>query len=75
MNLTRHQTAEAFLARCRAELERKVPPLIAEGGYLPRIDHSVGADISLEHFRYYMQVLQELYGMGVSGGPRASQDR
>ncbi|HEY3396117.1 MAG TPA: uroporphyrinogen decarboxylase family protein [Armatimonadota bacterium] len=51
----------------RAELERKVPPLIAEGGYLPRVDHSVGTDISLENFRYYMQVLLELFGMEPAG--------
>jgi uroporphyrinogen decarboxylase len=52
----------------RAELERKVPPLIADGGYIPRVDHSVGTDISLEHFRYYMEVLLEIYGRGPAVG-------
>ena len=47
-------------AAIRAELERKVPPLIADGGYMPRVDHSVGTDISLENFRYYWEVLGEL---------------
>jgi len=46
----------------RKELEGKIP-LIKEGGYIPRIDHSVSSDISLENYRYYISVLKEIYGM------------
>ena len=48
-------------AAIRAELERKLPPLLADGGYLPRVDHSIGTDISLENFRYYVKLLWELF--------------
>lgn len=32
----------------------RLRPLIAEGGYLPAIDHSVSADISWDNYRYYL---------------------
>jgi len=40
---------------------KKVPPLIAEGGYIPKIDHSVPADVSLDNFRFYIDELKKLY--------------
>lgn len=46
----------------RREMSRKIPPLIEEGGYIPAIDHSVGADISLENYRCYVETLKEMYG-------------
>jgi uroporphyrinogen decarboxylase len=36
-----------------AEFQR-LRPVIAEGGFLPAIDHSVSADISWDHYRYFM---------------------
>jgi hypothetical protein len=41
------------------EVRTKVPPLIAEGGYIPRVDHSVGTDISLENYLFYFKQLRE----------------
>jgi len=35
-----------------AELARRLP-LVADGGYLPAVDHSVPYDISFENYRYY----------------------
>ena len=44
------------------ELERKVPALLREGGYIPRLDHqTVSADTSLENYRYYLKRLGEIY--------------
>lgn len=38
--------------------------LAAEGGYIPRIDHSVSSDIALEDYRFYIETLKELPGVG-----------
>ena len=43
-----------------AELERKVPPLVKEGGYIPCCDHSVPPDVSWQNFRHYRHRLTEL---------------
>jgi len=37
------------------ELRSKIPGLLAEGGYIPTLDHSFPPDISYENFRYYLQ--------------------
>ncbi|MCM8768665.1 MAG: hypothetical protein NC911_03150 [Candidatus Omnitrophica bacterium] len=42
----------------RREIESKLP-VIQEGGYIPRIDHSVSSDINLENYRFYLSFLQE----------------
>ncbi|MHB9025375.1 MAG: uroporphyrinogen decarboxylase family protein [Armatimonadota bacterium] len=47
----------------REEVMMKVPPLIAEGGYIPKFDHGVPPDVPFEHYRYYVQLMKELYGM------------
>ena len=39
-----------------AEIAR-LQPVIEEGGFLPAIDHSVSADISLANYRYFLQKL------------------
>lgn len=43
-----------------AEVERKVPPLVEQGGYIPCCDHSVPPDVSWENFRHYRRRLTEL---------------
>ena len=43
-----------------AELEAKVPALIAEGGYIPHLDHLVHYEMTLEAFLYYRRRLNEL---------------
>jgi len=44
----------------RRELEEKVPPLIADGGYIPLADGRVRADVSFENYTYYRELLQKL---------------
>jgi hypothetical protein len=44
-----------------AELAR-VRPLIAEGGYIPMLDHSCPPDISWPNYTYYMRRLAEVCG-------------
>lgn len=36
----------------------RLRPLIAEGGFIPAIDHSVSADISWDHYRYFIDAVQ-----------------
>lgn len=43
-----------------AELERLFP-LMCEGGFVPKIDHSVSSDISWDNFRHYIDKLRELH--------------
>ncbi|HPD16778.1 MAG TPA: uroporphyrinogen decarboxylase family protein [Planctomycetota bacterium] len=47
-------------AAIRAEMERVIPPLLAQGGYVPLADGRVRANVPFEHYRYYRQVLEEL---------------
>jgi hypothetical protein len=42
----------------RAELDRRLP-LVAEGGYLPAVDHSVPPDISLNDYHAYLDYQEE----------------
>ncbi len=43
------------------ELRAKVPLMLASGGYIPALDHTVPPDVSLENFRFYLECLR---GMG-----------
>ena len=45
-----------------AEVMSKVPFLLETGGYFPGLDHVVPPDISLEGFRYYLDLLREIGG-------------
>lgn len=36
--------------------------IIEKGGYLPSIDHSIGPDISLKNFKYYLDVKRKVLG-------------
>ncbi len=48
------------IARDRAAIERevmsKVPQLVADGGYIPTLDHTFPPDISYDNFNYYMDL-------------------
>jgi hypothetical protein len=46
----------------RNELEGKVPPLLAEGGYVPLADGRVREDITFSDYSYYRQLLKEIIG-------------
>lgn len=37
-----------------------IPPLIEEGGFIPTVDHSVPPDISLDNFKYYLELKRDL---------------
>jgi uroporphyrinogen decarboxylase len=42
----------------RAELARRLP-VVAQGGYIPAVDHSVPHDIAFNDYVYYQQLLHE----------------
>lgn len=53
------------VAKGKKEIEKEIlrkGPVIEEGGYIPRIDHSVSSDISLENYTYYINFLKKIYG-------------
>ncbi|MGI6704891.1 MAG: uroporphyrinogen decarboxylase family protein [Clostridia bacterium] len=52
------RTLAAGPAEIDAELAR-IRPLIEEGGYLPRLDHSVPPDVSFSNYCYYMNRLYD----------------
>ncbi len=49
----------------RREICEKVPPLIAQGGYVPLADGRVRNDIPWENYRFYRELLQEAVLGGV----------
>jgi uroporphyrinogen decarboxylase len=44
----------------RREIEEKVPPLLAEGGYVPLADGRIREDVSYENYVYYRELLQKV---------------
>jgi len=42
------------------EVEEKVPPLLAQGGYIPLADGRVRADIPFENYIYYRGLLEKV---------------
>ena len=46
----------------REEVMSKVPFLLESGVYFPCLDHAVPPDISLENFRYYINLLRDIAG-------------
>ena len=53
-------TLLADKATIRREIEAKVPPLLAQGGYVPLADGRVRANVPLENYLYYRRVLEEV---------------
>jgi hypothetical protein len=51
-------------AAIRRELEEKVPPLLAQGGYAPLLDGRVREDVTWENYRYYRELLERLCAGG-----------
>ena len=43
-----------------AELERRVPPMLPKGGYVPMVDHQVPPDVSWDSYRYYRRRIAEM---------------
>jgi len=46
----------------RREVEEKVPPLLADGGYIPMLDGRVRADVPFENYVFYKRLLEKLIG-------------
>ena len=46
--------------RIDGELERRIPPMIPRGGYIPMADHQVPPDVSWENYLHYRRKLAEL---------------
>jgi uroporphyrinogen decarboxylase len=44
----------------RREIEEKVPPLLADGGYVPLADGRVRADVPFENYVYYRRLLEKV---------------
>ena len=44
----------------RREIEEKVPPLLAQGGYIPLADGRVRADVPFENYVYYRRLLEQV---------------
>jgi hypothetical protein len=44
----------------RREIEEKVPPLLADGGYVPLADGRVREDVPFENYVYYRRLLEEI---------------
>jgi hypothetical protein len=44
----------------RREIEEKVPPLLADGGYIPLADGRVREDVTFENYSYYRQLLKQV---------------
>jgi hypothetical protein len=47
-------------ARIDAELSRRLPGLVAGGGYIPMADHQVPPDVSWDNYRYYRRRSEEI---------------
>jgi hypothetical protein len=47
-------------ADIRREIEEKVPPLIADGGYVPLADGRVREDVPFENYVYYRELLEKI---------------
>jgi hypothetical protein len=48
----------------RREIKEKVPPLLAEGGYIPLADGRVREDVPYENYLYYRELLAEVTAGG-----------
>ena len=46
----------------RAEVKR-IERLVADGGYIPLVDHRVPPDVTLENYRYYLKTKREALGI------------
>jgi hypothetical protein len=47
-------------AEIEAELEYKVPPMLASGGCMLALDHLVPNGVPLENYRFYLRKMWEL---------------
>ena len=50
----------------RREIEEKVPPLLADGGYVPLADGRVREDIPFENYLYYRRLLEDVISKSIN---------
>jgi hypothetical protein len=55
-------------AAIRREVEKKVPLLIADGGYVPLADGRVREDVSFENYAYYRKLLEKITQVNLQKG-------
>jgi uroporphyrinogen decarboxylase len=48
------------LDEVKVEVQRVVPALYAEGGYIPTVDHSVPPDVPWRNYAYFRRLLGEI---------------
>ena len=46
----------------RREVEEKVPPLLADGGYIPLTDGRIREDVTFENYTFYRRLLEKITG-------------
>ncbi len=46
----------------RKEIAR-LEPLVADGGYIPHVDHRVPPDVTYENYLYYLKVKRDAFGI------------
>lgn len=42
------------------ELKRRITPILDKGGYIPSIDHSIPPSVSLDNFKYYIELKRKM---------------
>lgn len=42
---------------------RRIAPYVAEGGWIPHVDHRVPPDVTLENYRYYLAEKRQIFGI------------
>jgi uroporphyrinogen decarboxylase len=52
----------------RREIEEKVPPLLAEGGYVPLADGRVRGNVPFENYAYYRRLLERVTQVSPGSG-------
>jgi len=53
----------------RKEILEKVPPLLADGGYIPLADGRIREDVAFEDYLYFRQLLEEVSGRALGKLP------
>jgi len=47
----------------RTELDKKLPYMVKEGGYIPSVDHLVPSDVPYANYLFYLEELKKHLGM------------
>jgi len=45
----------------KKEVNRKIPYLLEQGGYIPSVDHLVPSDVPFENYMYYVKLVKKLF--------------